>query len=183
MLAFQDGDEDAFTQLVESYQGAVFSMLRRILGPNAAIEDLAQESFLRLWKSRDRYQPSGRFTTFLFRITYNLALNRIRDNKRKPLYSMPRNAEGAEMEFPNPLSPAPEEASSGKDWARLVQRGLGELPENQRAALVFQHYDGLELQEIGKILGCSPQAAKSLVHRARVNLRDYLSPYREAEHD
>ena len=183
MLAFQAGDDDAFTNLVESYQGAAFAMLRRILGPQVAVEDLAQEAFLRVWRSRERYQAQGKFTTFLYRITYNLALNRIRDNKRKPLYSMPRNSDGVEMEAEDGVSASPEEEADYSHWGAIVQRALGELPENQRAAMVLQHYDGLELHEIGDILGISPQAVKSLLHRARANLRTLLSPFREAEND
>jgi RNA polymerase sigma-70 factor (ECF subfamily) len=183
MLAFQAGDDDAFTQLVEHYQGAAFAMLRRLLGPHPLIEDLAQEAFLRVWRSRDRYQAKGKFTTFLYRITYNLALNRVRDDKRKPLYSMPKNAEGVEMESQDLVSKGPEEAADTGHWDGIVKRALGELPENQRAAVVFQHYDGLELHEIGEILGISPQATKSLLHRARGNLRTLLTPFREAEHD
>lgn len=183
MLAFQAGDDAAFTLLVEHYQGAAFAMLRRILGPHVQVEDLAQEAFLRVWRSRDRYQAQGKFTTFLYRITYNLALNRIRDDKRKPLYSMPKNADGLEMEAQDKLSAAPEEEADQSNWGDIVKQALAELPENQRAAMVFQHYDGLELQEIGEVLGISPQAAKSLLHRARTNLRTLLSPYQEAEND
>lgn len=183
MLAFQAGDDEAFTRLVEHYQGAAFAMLRRLLGAHPQIEDLAQEAFLRVWRSRERYQAKGKFTTFLYRITYNLALNRQRDDKRKPLYSMPRSPEGVEMESADLVSRAPEEEADLSHWDSIVKRALGELPENQRAAVVFQHYDGLELHEIGEILGISAQATKSLLHRARGNLRTLLTPFREAEHD
>jgi RNA polymerase sigma-70 factor, ECF subfamily len=183
MLAFQQGDDSAFEQLVETYQGAAFAMLRRILGPHAMIEDLAQEAFLRVWRSRERYHPAGKFTTFLYRITYNLALNRLRDDKRKPLYSMPRSADGVDLPQEDTSSSGPDEEVDTSDWAQIVRRCLLELPENQRSALVFQHYDGLELEEIAEILGSSSKAVKSLLHRARTNLRILLTPYREAEND
>ena len=183
MLAFQQGDDSAFEQLLETYQGAAFSMLRRILGPYAPIEDLAQEAFLRVWRSRARYQAAGKFTTFLYRITYNLALNRLRDDKRKPLYSMPRTSDGADFPQEDLASSGPATEVNAGDWALIVRRCLFELPENQRAALVFQHYDGLELDDIAEILGSSSKAVKSLLHRARTNLRTLLTPYREAEND
>lgn len=183
MLAFQAGDDQAFTQLVEHYQAAAFAMLRRILGPSGSVEDLAQEAFLRVWRSRERYQPQGKFTTFLYRITYNLALNRLRDDKRKPLYALPQAEDGTSLEPEDDLGSAPEQGADDADWSTLIQRALADLPENQRAAVVFQHYDGLELHEIGEVLGISPQAAKSLLHRARTRLRTLLTPYREAEHD
>lgn len=183
MLAFQAGDDEAFTQLVEHYQAAAFAMLRRILGPHGTVEDLAQEAFLRIWRSRERYQPQGKFTTFLYRVTYNLALNRLRDNKRKPLYSMPQAEDGATLEPSDAGENTPEQGADDSDWSSIIQRSLGELPENQRVAVVLQHYDGLELHEIGEVLGISPQAAKSLLHRARTRLRTLLTPYREAEND
>jgi len=183
MLAFQQGDEEAFVELVESYQGAAFSMLRRLLGPHRAVEDLAQEAFLRVWRSRERYRPQGRFTTYLYRITYNLALNHLRGDKRKPLSSLPSSPEGAVLEPTDTRGAAPSATADAQDWAALVERALAELPQNQRAALVFQHYDGLSLAEVAEVLGISDKAVKSLLHRARTHLRELLLPFHEAEHD
>ena len=183
MLAVQAGDQDAFEELVRAYERPVFSMLRRMLGPAAPVEDLAQEAFLRVWRARDRYRPEGRFLTWLYRILWNLAANQARTWKRKPSQPLPRTEEGAVLEPVSTGSPAPEDAPDAQDWAQLLEEALAELPENQRAALVFQHYDGLDLTAIGEVLGISPKAAKSLLHRARENLRIALTPYREAEHD
>jgi len=183
MLAFQRGDDQAFVELVETFQGATFSMLRRILGPHRAVEDLAQEAFLRVWRSRERYRPQGRFTTYLYRITYNLALNQLRGDKRKPLSSLPQSPEGAVLEPTDATGPAPSAAADRLDWALLVEQALAELPENQRAALVLQHYDGLSLAEVAEVLGISDKAVKSLLHRARTHLRELLLPFHEAEHD
>ena len=176
-------DERAFRQLVEHYQGLVFALLRRILGPQGAIEDIAQEAFIRVWRSRENYQAQGKFSTYLYRITYNLALNRIRDQKRKPLPSMPKNAEGAEIDQTDNNSRPPEELASTKDWQNIVAWGLEQLPHNQRAVLVFQHYDGLDLSEIADVTGLSTSAIKSMLHRARINLRDILQPYKDSEND
>lgn len=183
MRAVQAGDLDAFEQLVEAYERPVFAVLRRMLGPAAPVEDLAQEAFLRVWRSRDRYRPEGRFLTWLYRITWNLAANHARGQRRKPLPPMPRDAEGAVLEPLDGDGAPPEAGADARDWARLLEQALGRLPENQRAALVFQHYDGMDLAEIGDVLGISPKAAKSLLHRARENLRTLLEPYREAEND
>lgn len=175
MLRVQAGDLDAFEQLVLDYQGAAFSMLRRILGPRGPVEDLAQEAFLRIWRGRERFRPEGRFTTYLYRVVYNLALNRIRDQGRKPQRSLPEGPDGV------PLDPAEEvdepllAPQDREVWADRIGRALQAIPENQRAALVFQHYDGLDLAEIGLILGVSPQAVKSLLHRARERLRELLA--------
>lgn len=181
MLAFQGGDDGAFEALVEQYQGAAFSMLRRVLGPGQPVEDLAQEAFLRVWRARERYRPMGRFTTFLYRITWNLALNRLRDLGRRPEARLPEAPDGRALELEDGAAEDPTAGMNRRDWAAHVARALEELPRNQRAALVFQHYDGLGLAEIGEILGISPQAAKSLLHRARERMRELLEPYRAAE--
>jgi RNA polymerase sigma-70 factor (ECF subfamily) len=183
MLACQQGDQQAFDTIVEEYSSAVFGILRRVLGANPAVEDLAQESFLRLYRARDRYRPEGKLTTFLFRIAYNLALNHIRGSKRRSEVGMPRNQEGEGIELEDSKSELPAAAPDRGDWAALVDWALQQLPENQRAAMVFQHYDGLDLNEIGESLGISEKAAKSLCHRARAKMRDILAPYKEAEND
>jgi len=181
MLAFQAGEEDAFNELVLAYQGAVFSMLRRLLGAHSMVEDLAQETFVRLYRARERYRPEGRLATFLFRITYNLALNRVRDDRRRETSSLGNGGEDGAREVRDERIAVPGEALDREIWARRIETALGELPENQRAALVFQHYEGLDLAEIGEILGISAKAVKSLLHRARENLRPILAPYREEE--
>lgn len=184
MLAFQAGDEEAFDRIVTEYESLVFGVLRRLLGPSGWVEEMAQETFIRLYRARERYSPAGKLSTFLYRIAYNLALNRIRDEKRRPSGSLQMGREGEEMVVTDSSERrAPESKAEAADWASLVERGLAELPENQRAALVFQHYDGLDLTEIGEVLGISPKAAKSLLHRARENLREYLQPYQDAEQD
>ncbi len=181
MLAFQKGDDQAFDAIVRGYEGVVFSMFRRLLGPHALIEDLSQEVFVRLYRARERYRPTGKLATFLYRITYNLALNRVRDDKRKPTSMLPHAEDGTPLALVDPRIKSPEDHAHNQDWSRLVATALIELPENQRAALVFQHYDGLDLEEIGEILQISPQAAKSLLHRAREKMRQLLQPYKDAE--
>ncbi|MCH2100594.1 MAG: RNA polymerase sigma factor [Planctomycetes bacterium] len=184
MLAFQAGDDQAFDHIVAEYEGLVFGTLRRLLGPSGWVEEMAQETFIRLYRVRERYSPASKLSTFLCRIAYNLALNRIRDEKRRPSGGLRVGPEGEEMVVADAGERlAPEDDADASDWAGLVERGLQELPENQRAALVFQHYDGLGLAEIGEVLGISPKAAKSLLHRARENLREYLQPYKDAEQD
>lgn len=179
MLAFQAGDDAAFELLVEEYQGAAFAMLRRLLGPGAALEDLAQEAFIRIWRSRERYRAVGKFTTLLYRITYNLALNRIRDGARKQAASLPE-ADGGPLD---PADPRQQEAGPADQevWGERIAKALQALPENQRAALVFQHYHGLDLAEIGEVLEISPQAAKSLLHRARESMRALLEAHWNSE--
>ncbi len=183
MLAFQAGDDEAFDRIVEHYSGQVFGLLRRLLGPAATIEDLAQDAFLRLYRARDRYQPRGKLSTFLYRITYNLALNRLRDTKRRREVVLPSTPEGERIELEDASTEAPWQDPDRRSWAARIEEALECLPENQRTALVLQHYDGFDLEQIGEVLGISAKAVKSLLHRARTKLREILAPYREAEHD
>ncbi len=181
MLALQAGDTEAFAAIVQEYEGRAFALLRRMLGPAAPVEDLAQEAFLRVWRTRDRYEPVGKFSTWFFRILHNLALNSVRDSGRKPASRMPRTLDGEELPLPDEGATEPWEGLESREWAPLIARGLQKLPENQRTALVFQHYEGLSLEEIGDVLGVSAKAAKSLLHRSRENLRLFLAPYRKEE--
>lgn len=181
MLRFQAGDEAGFDELVEAYQGQVFSLLRRLLGPHGEVEDLAQEVFLRVHRARAEYRPDSRFGTYLYRVTYNLALNRLRDERRRPVVRAPEHWGGDPLEFPAPAGPDPARRADTATWTRWIELALAELPENQRAALVLQHYNGLDLEEIGAVLGVSDKAVKSLLHRARENLRPLLEPYRDRE--
>jgi len=181
MLAFQAGDDGAFERLVEEYQAPVFAMLRRLLGPSAALEDLAQEAFIRIWRSRERYRPEGKFSTLLYRVTYNLALNWIRDVRRKPVSGLPREASGTLSEPQDTRESAGGTPLDREVWGERIAEALQALPENQRAALVFQHYDGLDLAEIGEVLDISPQAVKSLLHRAREGMRELLEAHWNSE--
>lgn len=183
MLRFQSGDPEAFDRLVEAYQAPVFRLLRRLMGPQAELEDLAQEVFLRLYRSRERYQPEGRLSTFLYRVTYNLALNRLRDERKRPANPMPRGAEGEVLDLSDPRTREPSQGAERDHWARRIEAALGHLPENQRVALVLQHYHSLDLEEIGAVLGISSKAVKSLLHRARENLRPRLEACHRSEHE
>ena len=183
MLAFQQGSEKAFDELVVKYQNAAFGMLRRLLGPHAMVEDLAQEAFIRVYRAKQRYQPAGKFTTFLYRITYNLALNRLRDDKRQGVRSLPEGEDGGPLPLEDLQEPPPWARPNQDLWADRIGKSLMCLPQNQRTALVLQHYDDLDLTEIGEILEVSPKAVKSLLHRARENLRELLQPYKDAETD
>ncbi len=182
MLAFQAGDDLAFDKVVEEYQGVVFGMLRKILGPHSMVEDLAQETFIRVWRARDRYRPRGRFTTWLYRISFNLALNRIRDDKRQAVASI-QETDSPGGGIPDPVPDAAVEALGRADWEVILDRALAALPENQRAALVLQHYEGLDLPAIGEVLGIGPKAVKSLLHRGREKLREHLASLRNREND
>ncbi len=183
MLAWQSGDERAFDQIVEVYSPQVYALLTRFLGPRPSREDLVQEAFLRVVRARTRYEPTARFTTWLFRIVYNLAVNETQRNSPRELRSI-GSADRHEEDAPDLLAeigdtqvPHPSEALEREDRVRAVRAAIARLPETQRMALILAKYEERPYAEIAEILGSSEKAVKSLVHRARETLRELLAPY------
>lgn len=180
MLAYQQGSEAAFDRIVEAYSGQVYSLFTRFLGAVPEREDLVQEVFLRVIRARERWQPKARLSTWLYRIAFNLSVNR--SQRRTPEVSMDVDAGGEERrEFDDPGAVQPSEALERGDVVEAVQAAIAQLPETQRMALVLARFEELSLAEIAVVLGSSEKAVKSLVHRARESLRETLTPFLEQE--
>ena len=182
MLAWQAGEESAFDRIVEIYSPQVYALLTRFLGPRPSREDLVQETFLRVIRARDRYEPAARFTTWLFRIVYNLSINETQRGGPRELRSIgsaARTDEPADrlFEIDDTGATAPSEAMEREDRIRAVRAAIARLPETQRMALILAKYEERPYAEIAQILGTSEKAVKSLVHRAREALRELLAPY------
>ncbi len=185
MRAWQEGDEAAFDALVEAYSPQVYALLTRFLGQRANREDLVQEVFLRVVRARERYAPAARFSTFLFRIAYNIAVNETqrgiaREAGRLELGDEP-GAGPALAEFEDPRAEAPAAALERDDVVHAVRAAIARLPENQRMALLLAKYEDLPYGEIAEVLGSSEKAVKSLIHRARESLRESLAAFLEEE--
>jgi RNA polymerase sigma-70 factor (ECF subfamily) len=182
MLAYQAGDEAAFDRLVEGYSGQLYALLTRFLGPVSEREDLLQEVFLRVIRARERYQPTARFSTWLYRITFNIAVNR---TQRDPgLVSLEAPNELGELgHLGRQADPGdePERALERNDVVMAVRRAIDSLPASQRMALVLAKYEELPYAEIAKVMGSSEKAIKSMIHRARENMRARLAPYLQEE--
>jgi RNA polymerase sigma-70 factor (ECF subfamily) len=176
MLAFRDGDMVAFDALFQRWAGPLLRYLERMLHDAASAEDLVQEVFLRVHRARERYRPEARFSTWVFRIATNLALNELRRPRRRdPHESL--DAENA----PEPSAPATaiDELVDAKRMAGDVEQALRSLPERQRAALWLGAVEGFSYAEVGASLEVSEKAVKALVHRARSNLAARLEVARE----
>jgi len=177
MLKVKGGDAESFDILLRRYRMPLVSFLVRMVRDQALAEDLAQEVFLRVYQSRHRYQPEARFTTWLYRIATNLALNAIRDRKpvAAPIESEEGERESETARLPDGR-PTAEQQMMESDRARIIREALGQLPENQRAAVILHKYQNVDYRQISKILGVSESAVKSLLFRAYESLRARLEP-------
>ncbi len=177
MLRVRAGDDSSFGELLRRYRVPLVNYFARMTRDPAQAEDLAQEVFLRVYKARNRYQPEARFTTWLYRIATNLALNAIRDRKEvDPLPkkgSLERDSESSRVVDPKPTV---EQRLMETDRRRLIRQAIEALPENQRAAVILHKYQEVDYRQIAKILGVSVSAVKSLLFRAYESLRVRLEP-------
>lgn len=181
MARFQRGDDTAFTQLVERHQQRVMNIAARYVGRTTDTEDLAQEVFLRVYRHRDRWQPTAKFTTWLFQIAVNLSLNWLRDGKRKRMLSIDaplgRGADGSRPDPEDVRSPTAHDALELQERAAVVREAIAQLPENQRMAVILFRQEGLPYQEVAAAMQVSLPAVKSLLNRAKTNLREALEPF------
>jgi len=180
MVAFRGGDESAFRALFEKHGRAMVAFCNRFVRDPARAEELTQDVFLSLYRAADRYQPSARFGTFLYRIATNACLNEVRRGDHGTRAETdPRSEDGAPLD-PDALpsgGPSPEDEAHGQALAGALQRVLAGLPEKQRAAFVLCRFQGLSYDDIAEVLGVSAPAVKSLVHRATVAAAAALAPY------
>jgi RNA polymerase sigma-70 factor (ECF subfamily) len=177
MLRVRAGDAASFEALLRRYRLPLVSFFNRMVRDQALAEDLAQEAFLRVYRARERYQPEARFTTWLYRIATNLALNAIRDRKDEtpePSDDDPDGGPGRER-FVDP-KPTAEQQLLQDDRSRLIRHAVQSLPANQRAAVILHKYQEVDYRQIAKILSVSESAVKSLLFRAYETLRLRLEP-------
>jgi len=168
MLRVRDGDQRSFELLLEKHRGPMIHFLRRMVQNEAVAEELSQEVFLRVYKSRGNYQPSAKFTTWLFRIGTHLALNSIRDGRNQ------KSQTGLDQEFPDRRKTVEQELLY-QARLREVRQAIYSLPAKQRAAVMMHKYEEMEYAQIASAIGCSESAVKSLLFRAYEALRVRLA--------
>lgn len=176
MLRVREGDELSFELLLERHRGPIIHFLYRMVQNQAISEELAQEVFLRVYRSRATYEPTAKFTTWLFRIATHLALNWIRDGKNeKSQESLDREkVEGMERQVPD-VRPTVEQNLIYQVKLREVRAAIQSLPAKQRAAVLMHKYEQMEYAQIARVLNCSESAVKSLLFRAYETLRARLA--------
>jgi len=181
MLRVKRGDRAAFAELVEKYKQPLFNFVFRTLRDETETEDVAQNTFLQVWKSRARYERTAKFSTWLFTIARNLCLNEIRRRSRHPAESLEEtHAEHDDQpsrQYEDKKIFLPTETALHGELAQKIEAALAELPENQRTAILLCRQDELSYEEIAEVLDCSLSATKSLIHRGREFLKEKLKPY------
>ena len=182
MLRVREGDDAAFAELVEHHQKRLVGLLGHLTGDREIAEDLAQDVFLRLYRSRHRYEPKAKFTTFLFRIASNVALNSKRSRSRRH-ERVVAEASGSHAALSpvrgaaekSAMMPARKAASS--EVQAVVREAVLRLPERQRMALMLHKFEDLSYADIGAAMELSTSAVKSLLSRARESLRSELDTF------
>ena len=182
MLQVRDGDAQAFEELMLRYQNRVMSLLAHLVGGRDQAEDLTQEVFLRVYRARKRYVPGAKFSTWLFTIAGNVASNALRTkSRRKEVHLAPRVNDSAPQSLEAVALAAsglmPTRQLDKAELCAAVQQAVGSLSERQRMAVLLAKFEHMNYADIGVVMDMSPQAVKSLLSRARGNLRKALQPY------
>ncbi len=181
MLRVKRGDRAAFAELVEKYKQPLFNFIFRTLRDETETEDVAQNTFLQVWKARARYQRTAKFSTWLFTIARNLCLNEIRRRSRHRADSIEEaHAEHEDLprqQFEDKTHVAAPEKMLHGELAAKIEQALAELPENQRTAILLCRQDEMSYEEIADVLDCSLSATKSLIFRGREVLKEKLKRY------
>lgn len=185
MLQVRDHDDtEAFERLVDAYQHRLLSVLSHVIRSADEAEDLAQEVFLRVYRARKKYRPRAKFSTWLFTIANNLALNKIRSRQRKPVVPLSIKDSG-------PLGPRPEEQMvtgrerqpyqrmQQQELAAIIREAMDQLNERQRMALMLNKFEEMCYADIAEVMGMTTKAVKSLLSRARTNLKAILEQHVE----
>ena len=185
MIEVRDGSADAFGELVERYKTRLVRVLEHMVGRRELAEDLAQDVFMKVYRARNNYEATAKFATWLFTIANNVAANALRDRSRRPEVNLSPQESGAMGA--HPMDHLVQASSSGMptrqiDKAELrdvIRLAMESLSERQRMAVVLNKFEGMSYADIALTMELTPQAVKSLLSRARENLREILEPYVE----
>jgi RNA polymerase sigma-70 factor (ECF subfamily) len=181
MLRVSEGDDQGFNYLIEKYRKPIIHFMFRMVHNQAVAEELAQEVFLRVYRSRQTYRAEARFTTWLYRIATNLGVNHARDTKHE------RAAQNVYLDQPDPetgttpdvadSTPSIEQDMVRDERMRAIRQHVMALPERQRMAVLMHKYQGMDYKQIGDVLKLSESATKSLLFRAYQTLRERLKEF------
>ncbi len=180
MLRFQSGEEGCFEELVERHKQRVFNIAYRYLGNIHDAEDAAQQVFINIYNARKMYKPTAQFTTWLYTICKNTCLKTFRKKRLNTAsidadMGLEQDSVSVQLSDPNAATPLDNVINDERDL--VVKEAIDSLPENQKMVVILCKYEQLSYEEIAQIAGFSVKAVKSLLHRARVNLKEKLTGY------
>ena len=167
--AAQDGDVDAFEELVRRYQSSIYRVALRMLGSRADAQDAVQETFVRAWRALPRFRHDSAVSTWLYRIVTRRALDKIASRRTTGTLD--------ELELERDAGPDPAQAAEDQERLRAVRQAIANLPAEQRAALVLREFAGLSYQEVAQVLDASVPAIKTRIHRARLTIVQQTSSW------
>ncbi len=177
MVRVQADDDASFGLLLNRNRGLVVNYLSRMVANQAVAEELAQDVFVRVYRSRRTYEPSAKFSTWLYRITTNVALNYFRDERRNQQNLSLDMQDAAQLRRQtSDRAPLVEDRLVREVVAEQIRRAVRGLPPKQRAAVIMHKYEEMDYAQISKVLGCTPSAVKALMFRAYETLRLRLRP-------
>ena len=179
MLRVKEGDIRAFERLVELHQGIMIGTASRMLGNLDDAHDIAQQVFIRVWKSAPRHEPTAKFTTWLFTIMRNLVFNESRRRTRRKEVPLETDAddEMPQRQYTDHTAPAPDHITQQDELEKALDRAIAALPEKQRLAVIMRQQQDLPYEQICEVLNMSLPAVKSLLFRARTELRKHLASH------
>jgi RNA polymerase sigma-70 factor, ECF subfamily len=178
MLRVKEGDVKAFERLVELHQNAIVGTCARMLNNIDDAHDIAQQVFIRVWRSAPRYEPTAKFTTWLFTITRNLVFNEARRRSRRKEVSMEQESEDdLPRHFVDHSAPGADHITQQAELEQALDKAIAALPEKQRIAVIMRRHQDLPYEDICAVLKMSLPAVKSLLFRARTELRKHLAAY------
>ena len=178
MLRVKEGDVKAFERLVEMHQSAIIGTCARMLNNVDDAHDIAQQVFIRVWRSAPRYEATAKFTTWLYTITRNLVFNETRRRSRRKEVSMEQeNEDEPPKYFTDHSTPGADHLTQQTELEQALDKAIAALPEKQRIAVIMRRHQDLPYEDICSVLKMSLPAVKSLLFRARTELRKHLAAY------
>lgn len=183
MLRLKEGDGAALGEIMNGHEKSVLNTIYRFIGDRTRSEELAQEVFLRVYTHAKRYRPKAKFSTWLFRIVTNLCLNELRQRGRFKKVSLEEpisiGDEEVKREIADLNQVQADKLLEQKELNSIVNQAIASLPDRQRIALILHEHNGLSYKEITKVMRVSLSSVESLIHRAKVRLRERLTNYLE----
>jgi len=182
MVEFQNGNNDAFEQLLDKYDKLIVNFIYKIVNDRGRAEELAQEVFLRVYRARGRYEPRARFAAWIYRIAANLSLKAAAREGRMPRYEPKQERDGgggSERFEPSDPRPDAENQLIGSENAALVQRAVQSLPKKERIAVILRRFENLSYKEISVAMNCTEAAVKTYIHRGKLHLKAKLMPHHQ----